>query len=345
MFEKAIMMELKHNINWKQDLNDYTMIILGLILYAFGFCAFILPHEIVIGGVSGIGTLVYFSTGGLIPVAVTSYVCNLILLAFAYRIVGKKFVKRTIFGATVLALAIGFFENIFMSIGHPLLSDKLISIALGGFFGGIGVGTAFIHNGSSGGSDIVAAMAAKKSNVSIGRTMLMFDIIVVSCSMFLPFEGTFQARLEARIPIIVYGLTFTFVCSYVADQVINTNRQATQFLIFSSKWKEIADAINTEAHRGVTVLDGMGWYTKHGQKILLVCSRKLESVTIFRIIKGIDPDAFVTQGAVNGVYGKGFDSVKVKMKKKKVVTVAADDTASSNSAEDLQSKGDSESPQ
>lgn len=294
---------------------DYVIIVFGLLLYAFAFCALILPHEIVIGGVAGVGTLVYFATNGLISVAVTSYVVNLILLAIAYKIVGRTFVLRTIFGVTVVALGIGLFENIFMSIGHPLVPDTVVSIVLGAILCGVGIGTTFIHNGSSGGTDIVAATVAKKSNVSIGRTMIFTDMTIVSMSILLPFAGSWEARVEARIPTIVYGFMVTFIVSYVTDMIINTNRQAAQFMIFSSKWREIADRINREAHRGVTVLDGQGWYTKHEVKMLLVWCRKIESVTIFRIVKSIDEEAFVTQGAVNGVYGKGFDKVKIKMKK------------------------------
>ena len=296
---------------------DYAAIIFGLMLYAFAFCAFILPHEIVIGGVAGVGTLVLFATHGLIPVAVTSYAVNLLLLAMAYKIVGKTFVLRTTFGVTIVAVAIGFCEQIFMGIGHPLVPDRVVSVALGGILCGVGIGTCFIHNGSSGGTDIVAAMVAAKSNVSIGRTMIYVDMCIVASSIFLPFDGTFSERMEARIPTMVYGFMVTFIVSYVTDMIINTNRQATQFIIFSPKWREIADMINSEAHRGVTVIEGQGWYTKHEQKILMVWCRKIESVTIFRIIKSIDPDAFVTQGAVNGVYGKGFDKVKIRMKKEK----------------------------
>lgn len=296
---------------------DYTLIIFGLFLYSFGFCAFILPHEIVIGGLAGVGTLVYFATGGMVPVAVTSYACNLLLLAMAFKIVGKKFVMRTIFGVTVVAVFIGIFENIFMSLGHPLVPDRVVSVVLGAILCGLGVGTAFIHNGSSGGTDIVAAMVAKRSNVSIGRTIIYVDALVVSLSFLLPFDGTVEQRIEARIPMIVYGYMVTLIVSYCADMVINTNRQAAQFFIFSKKWKEIADSINTDAHRGVTVVDGQGWYSKKDQKILMVWCRKIEAVTIQRIIKSIDEDAFVSQGAVNGVYGKGFDNMKIKMKKKK----------------------------
>ena len=292
---------------------DYVFIILGLVLYAIGFTAFILPHEVVIGGVAGVGTLIYFATNGLIPVAVTQYGVNLLLLAMAFKVVGRTFVMRTIFGATIISLSIGLFEGYFMS-RPPLIPDISMSVILGAIVCGIGVGTIFIHNGSSGGTDIVAAMVSKVSNVSIGRTMIFVDMTIVLLSILLPFEGTFEERIQARVPTIVYGWVVTFIIAYLTDMIINTNRQATQFYIFSTKWKEIADAINVEAHRGVTVFDAEGWYTKKEIKVLMVWCRKIESVTIFRIVKSIDDGAFVTQTNANGVYGKGFDHIKVKLK-------------------------------
>lgn len=308
-------MTRKINPRMLTDTKDYIMIIVGLLLYSVGFTAFILPHEIVIGGLSGVGTLVYFATRGFIPVAVTQYVCNLILLGFAFRIVGKTFVTRTIFGATVISLFIGIFENFFMGLGHPIIQDISMSAILGGILCGMGVGTVFIHNGSSGGTDIVAAMVSKMSNVSIGRTMIVTDMLIVSASFFLPFSGDLQQRLEARVPLIVYGWVVTFIIAYCTDMIINTNRQAAQFIIFSARWKEIADMVNQQAHRGVTVIDGMGWYSKKEVKVLMVWCRKIESVTIFRIVKSVDPEAFITQANVNGVYGKGFDTMRIKLKK------------------------------
>ena len=293
---------------------DYILIVIGLMVYALGFTAFILPHEIVIGGVAGVGTLVYFATGGLIPVAVTQYAVNLLLLAMAFKVVGRTFVLRTIFGATVISLSIGIFEGYFMS-RPPLIPDISMSVILGAIICGIGVGTIFIHNGSSGGTDIVAAMVSKVSNVSIGRTMIFVDMTIVLTSILLPFDGDFEARIQARVPTIVYGWVVTFIIAYLTDMIINTNRQATQFFIFSTKWEEIATAVNQEARRGVTVIDGEGWYTKQRVKVLVVWCRKIESVTIFRIVKSIDENAFVTQTNTNGVYGKGFDHIKVRLKK------------------------------
>lgn len=309
------MAEPKYN-SLMHDAYDYVMIIFGLLLYGIGFCCFILPYSVVIGGMTGLGTLVYFATDKLVPVAVTMYTVNLLLIVSSYKILGRSFTIRTIFGATGASLVVGMFEGYFSS-QPPLLSEMPMSLILGAIIMGLGLGTIFIHNGTSGGTDIVAAIATKKSNVSVGRTMMIFDMSLVALSFFLPFDGDLHARFQTFMPRIIYGWITIFVYSYITDTLITTNRQATQFTIFSSKWKEIADRVNMEAHRGVTVLDGMGWYSKHDVKILMVWCRKIESVNIFRIIKSVDPDAFISQGAVNGVYGKGFDVMKVRIKRKK----------------------------
>ena len=283
---------------WRST-KDYIFITLGMAIYAIGFCAFILPEKVVIGGLAGIGTLVFFLTD--IPVGITQYALNLILLAIAYRIVGRQFVLGTIYGATMISVFVSIFQPLFDA---PLTSEPFMNIVIGGIMCGTGVGLTFIHNGSSGGTDIVAAMVSKHSNVSIGRMMLYTDFFIISSSYLLFHD----------IDKVVYGFVVLFLVSYMADLVINTNRQAVQLTIFSPHWREIATAINNDANRGCTVLSGTGWYSKQEVKVLLVMCRKIESVNIFRIIKSIDSNAFITQANVNGVYGKGFDEVKVKMK-------------------------------
>ena len=290
------MVKIKTNV-WRTA-RDYIFITVAMAIYAFGFCAFILPEKVVLGGLAGVGTIVYLTLG--IPVAITQYACNLALLAIAYKIVGKKFVFGTIYGATMISVFVGIFQPLFP---EPLTNEPFMNIVIGGLLAGLGVGMAFTHNGSSGGTDIIAAMVQKYTNVTVGRTMLYNDCIIISSSYF----------IYHRIDLVVYGFVVLILCSYMADMIINTNRQAVQFTIFSQKWQEIATAINNDARRGCTILSGMGWYSKHEVKVLLVMCRKIESVTISRIIKSIDPDAFVTQTNCNGVYGKGFDELKVKM--------------------------------
>lgn len=286
---------------------DYVFIVFGILLYAFGFAAFIFPEKVVIGGLTGFGTLIYFISekifGVGIPVAVTQYATNLILLAFAYKKVGKQFVIRTIFGATVISSFIGLLVPLFP---EPLVQgEPFMNVIIGGLLCGIGIGIAFTHNGSTGGTDIVAAMVSKTSNVSMGRTMLYIDFCIISSSFL----------ILHKIDTVVYGFVTLVIISFMTDMIINTTRQAVQFTIFSQHWEKIADAINTEAHRGCTVLEGTGWYSKQNVKILMVMCRKIESVTIFRIIKSIDEHAFITQSHVNGVYGNGFDPIKVKLSK------------------------------
>ena len=292
------------------QLKDYFMIVVGLALYAFGFTAFILPEKVVSGGLAGVSSLVYFKFG--IPVAITNYSLNVLLLLMAFRVVGRTFVIRTVFGFSVISLFFGIMQPLFH---QPFVNNQpFMNIILGSIMCGLGVGLAFIHNGSTGGTDIVAAMVSKKTNVTIGRMILYTDVFIISSS-YLLFHS---------IDKIVYGFVILLVVAFVCDYVINTNRQAVQFTIISEKWEEIANSINNEAHRGCTLLHGTGWYTKRDVKMLIVMCRKIESVTIFRIIKSIDKDAFVTQANVNGVYGVGFDEVKVKLHSHKPSTADAE---------------------
>lgn len=299
---------------WR-NARDYIFITLGVSIYAFGFASFILPHDVVIGGLAGLSTILYFTLG--IPIAVGNYACNLILLAIAYKIVGKQFVFGTIFGATMI--------SVMMGIAIPLCKDiftldPFLSCVIGGILAGTGIGIAFVHNGSTGGTDIVAAMVSKYTNVTVGRTMIYTDMCIISSSFF----------LFHKIDTVVYGFIVLFMSSYMADLMINSNRQAIQFTIFSEKWQQIATAVNNQAKRGCTVLTGMGWYSKREVKVLLVMCRKIEAVTIFRIIKSIDKDAFITQANVNGVYGKGFDEMKVRMKETTIPAKQAESISVSN---------------
>lgn len=298
------------------DAKDYMFIILGLSLYAFGFSAFILPHKVVMGGMAGLGSVVYFATQRLheagyfpvvIPVAVTMYAVNFLLICIAFRIVDRTFTVRTLFGMTALSLLIGAMQPLCAGLEILPPQEKVLSLVFGSALMGTGIGLVFIHNGSSGGTDIIAAMVSKRSNVTIGRMMMVCDFFIVGSAYFI---------LSYPISEIVFGMLVTVMVGYMCDLIINSNRQAVQFTIFSKHWEEIASAINTEANRGCTVIDGIGWYSKQPVKMLLVMCRKIESVTIYRVIKSIDPDALVTQGNVNGVYGQGFDTMKIRIDKK-----------------------------
>lgn len=276
---------------------DYLVIILGTLLYGFGFNAFILSNEIVTGGVSGICAIIYFATS--IPVSISYFVLNTILLVIAFKVLGFKFLIKTIVGVISLSLSLSLFE--WLLGGQPLIEgEPFMSILIGGALCGSGLGLIFTVNGSTGGTDIVAAIVNKYKDVSIGTALLFCDFFIIGSSYFL-----FQ-----NIEKIVFGFVEMGVSNYVIDTIINSNRQSVQFLIFSKKYEEIADRIIRDTGRGCTFLEGQGGYSKNDMKVIVLVTRKSESLTIFRLVKDVDPNAFISQSVVRGVYGEGFDQIK-----------------------------------
>ena len=279
-----------------QEIQDYSIIVFGLLLYAFGWTGFLLPNEITTGGVAGIAALVFFASK--IPVGITYFCINGILLLLSVKILGFKFSIKTIINVITITFLLSVFQSI---IKEPLVKgEPFMSCILGGVLCGIGLGLIFNFKGSTGGTDIIALIIHKYRNISIGKGLLICDLLIISSS-YLIFHS---------IDKIVYGLVVMGVTSYTVDMVLNGARQSVQFFIFSDKYEEIADTIIKQAHRGCTLLDGTGWYTKKAAKVIVVMAKKNESVTIFRIVKNIDPTAFISQSSVSGVYGNGFEQIK-----------------------------------
>ncbi|NLI71905.1 MAG: YitT family protein [Bacteroidales bacterium] len=289
-------MEKKHDYLKSFYWKDYIMIFIGLISYAIGLTGFLLPNKIVTGGLAGITILIKSATD--IPLWISYISINIALLAVAWKFVGKNFVIKTIISVAILTFLIRLGET-YMS--EPIIhADPLLSSIIGAVFCGTGLGLVYSVNGSTGGTDIIGAVVTKYRHVSIGRVLLIVDILIVSSSYCL-----FHSVEKIAIGLIVMAVMY-----YVVDVVISGMRQSVQFFIFTNKHEEVADHINSEIKRGCTVLDGMGWYSKKPQKIIVVMARKTESTSIFRLVKSIDKDAFVTQANVVGVYGKGFDALK-----------------------------------
>ncbi|MCQ2350223.1 MAG: YitT family protein [Paludibacteraceae bacterium] len=284
------------------ELQSYILVALGLLIFSMSWQIFLIPNKIVGGGASGIASMIYLATNGVIPISATIIVMNLLLLLFAIKPLGWNFFFKTVFG--VVALSCWFMIPVMhMDFFQPLIEfggeDLFMASILGAIFSGIGMGLVFMNNGSSGGIDIIAKIINKHRDISLGRALMFCDLLIISSSYFLP---------ENNIRNVIYGLMVMVVMTNVVDVAINSQRQSVQFFIFSKKYKEIADRINNEARRGVTVLEGLGWHSQEPCKVLTVMVRKQESSEIFQLIKEEDPDAFITQSAVMGVYGNGFDS-------------------------------------
>jgi uncharacterized membrane-anchored protein YitT (DUF2179 family) len=293
---------------------DYVYIIAGMAIFAVGFTALILPHHIVVGGMAGFATLVFFASGEHLPVGFTMLTVNFLMLACGYRVLGRSFVVRTIFGATLLSLMIGAIEDYFTS-NPPIIVDPTMSVMMGAVICGVGIGVYYSHDGSSGGTDIVAALLDKAHRISVGRTMIYVDVTIVALSFFLPFEGDWNARVQARVPVMLYGWASIVIYSYIADRIVNAPRRANQFLIISSKWEEIAHAVAHEARRGVTKLQAEGYWTGQDRMLLMVWCRQSDAARIYDIVRRIDTEALVIQSEARSLYGEGFDPLTAKIDK------------------------------
>lgn len=277
---------------WK----DYLTILLGTFLYALGVTQFIMPHQFVLGGLTGIAVLINYAFH--LPVSLTVLVMNIILLLMSFRVLGAEFLIKTIVSVVFLTAFLGMFEYLQFD---PIMTDEpLMAGLIGAMVAGSGVGLVLSVNSSTGGTDIVIMIINKYRNVTPGRTMLLIDLLIVSSSYF----------IFRSVETIVLGIIIIAVISTSVDWLLNGIRQSVQFFIVSNHYQEIATQINLQLNRGCTVLDGKGWYTQREQKVLLLMAKRNESNSIFRLVKSIDPKAFVSQSNVNGVYGKGFDKMR-----------------------------------
>ena len=298
------------------EARDYFFIALGLLLYTIAFTVFLMPYQIVAGGVTGLAAIIYYATG--FHLENTYIIINGILLMVALKILGFKFMMKTIFAIFTLYFMLLFAQEILpkQENGLPFKlmgeGQDFMSMIIGCVITGIALATVFMNNGSTGGTDIIAASVNKfHPNVTLGNVLIAADFCIIGSCMFFPQFGDYMERAHK----VMFGFCVMTMENYVLDYVMNARRQSVQFFIFSSKWQEIANAIGTEMNHGVTILDGHGWYTGHQMKVLCILARKNESVNMFRLIKMIDPRAFVSQSSVIGVYGEGFDEMRVKIKK------------------------------
>ncbi|WP_440427139.1 YitT family protein [Prevotella merdae] len=283
----------------KSNAKDMFFITFGIFLYAVGYCAYTLPEKLVMGGVAGASALIYYATN--IPAGTSVLALNVLMLVIAMSALTKQFFWRTIVGVGILSFMISVLQPFFATF--PIMTpgeDKFMHVLIAGVLCGAGLGIVFSHNGSTGGTDIITMLLNKYFRLSFGRAMQFVDCIIISSSYIL-FHS---------METIIYGIVFTITATVTCDYIVNGTRQTVQFLIISKKHKEIADVINHRVNRGVTVVDGKGWYSQNDVKMLIVLTRKYESQDVFNLINEIDPDALVSQTFCHGVFGEGFDKIK-----------------------------------
>ena len=299
--------------NLMRAVKEYILITLGILIYTSGWTIFLTPNNMFGGGVSGISAIIQFATG--IKMGYTYFVINALLLLISLFIIGPSFGVKTVYAIFLASFCLNIEQTLIPTqfIQDIALSNgKLLCSIIGGSMAGFGIGMSISQGGSTGGTDIIALIITKYWNVSPGKVILLMDVFIIAFSLLVPsYDSNGQALpFVDKFITAVYGMITVTVCGNVADLYLSGSRRSVQLFILSHEHVAIADMITTEFHRGVTVLDGKGWYTKQQASVLMVITRKTDVNILLRAIKRIDPDAFLSISSVSGVYGKGFDSIK-----------------------------------
>ena len=313
---------------------EWALVTLGILIYVTGWALFLMPNNLVGGGISGIASMVQYATGGTIQMGYTYFTLNAILIVAAVIVIGMGFGAKTIYAIILASLGLRFLPTLIppeIIQTLALQNGKLMSTLCGGLMVGIGIGMSISNGGSTGGTDIIALIYTKYRNVSPGKVILYLDFIIILSSLLVPSvvpdldpetgrqligpDGQPVSHLmpfAEKVTTVIYGLILVTVNSNVIDKYLSGSQQSVQLFILSKHFKEIADSITHDLHRGVTVLDGKGWYTQAPTEVLMVITRKTDLNLLLRYIKAIDPHAFLSVSSVNGVYGQGFDTIKGK---------------------------------
>ena len=280
------------------EIRELFLIAVCVAPYALVVNQVLVPHAIVGGGLTGLCEIIYFASGEVIPIWLSTLVINTILLITGIILLGWKSCVRALWGIVWLTIWL----RTFSVAETPLISDPFMAIILCGLVNGASLGLVYSNNGNTGGTDIVAMIVNKYRHVSMGRALFMVDVLVISSAWFLPQVTKFEQLL--------FGFCFVFIESQAVDWVMSRGRQSIQFFIFSKEYDRIADTIMKQVGRGVTFLDAQGAYSKQDTKLIMLIVRKSEAIRIFRIVHEIDPTAFISETPTRGVFGQGFENLQ-----------------------------------
>ncbi len=287
-----------------ETVKEYVIISLGLLLYALAWSVFLVPNGLVGGGVTGISSIIQYSTG--FNIAYSYVIINAILIIIGSRILGKGFGAKTIYAILAVALFLrilpGLIPAEFIS-SFAEENGKLMCVIFAGALAGFGIAMVFNQGGSSGGTDIIALMVSKYHRISPGTILLTCDLVIIASSLLIPGSGTWIERIQ----LVLYGYILTGVSNYTLDMVLNGRRQSVQLFVFTEHYEVLTERICNEIHRGATLLESQGGYSRQSGKLVLVIVKRTETSKILKLIKDVDPDAFVSIGNVSEVYGKGFE--------------------------------------
>ena len=296
-----------------RGVKEYLLITLGIVIYTVGWSIFLTPNNLIGGGVSGVSAIIQYATG--LKMGYSYFVINMILLIVSVIIIGPAFGAKTVYAIILASVCLNVFQSVIPETiirDFALSNGKLMCSIIGGSMAGVGIGMSISQGGSTGGTDIIAMIITKFRNISPGRIILTIDVFIIASSLLFPSFGADGQAIpfDVKFSIAVYGMIIVTVNGYVVDLYLAGSKQSVQLFILSRHYEEIADMIGRDFHRGVTVLNGEGWYTKKPASVLMVITRKTDLNMLLKSIKRADPDAFLSISSVSGVYGQGFDSIK-----------------------------------
>ena len=290
---------------WEMCKNNLLMLA-GILIYVISYVYFLLPYQLISGGMNGIATLIYYTLG--FHPSITYLVMNVFLIIIGAKIMGWNYCVRTVLAIGIISFLINLFQQGITTVDaqgneqlmHIVGDQKFMACVLGALMEGLGLALVFLSGGSTGGIDIIASSINKYWNISMGRLMFCIDLAIIGSSYF----------VFHNLETMVVGYLTMLMSMFFLDYITNGLRQSVQFIIVSDKYEEIATQVNQKMERGVTVLYGEGFYSKEKRQVLLILAKKFESRALFALIRQIDPRAFVSMGNVEGVFGEGFDKIK-----------------------------------
>ncbi len=284
---------------------DYLIMTVGSIIFCMAWTSFLIPNGLASGGLTGFCTILQYGTG--LPVGISYPILNVLLLVMGFLVLGKAFGVKTIFVIAVTSVLFDILPQ--FSQLEVLMEEKLLVALVGAAMEAVGIGIIMLRGGSTGGTDIIAMMINKFWPISTGRVYLITDFVIIMSMLFVPDKG---------IVDLIYAYVVCIGFSLGIDFVLMGNKSTVQILVFSAKYKEIADYVITHQARGVTALQSVGWYSQKESKVLLIVARKTEMNGILNEIQNIDKRAFISVSSAMSVFGEGFEEVKtgVNFKKK-----------------------------
>ncbi|MBQ3212293.1 MAG: YitT family protein [Alistipes sp.] len=285
-------------------LKEYLIMTIGMCIYSFGWIGCVLPAKSTSGAASGlaivISTALENTLGWDVKIGTIVLCINVVLLIAAGLILGWNFGIKTIYCIIMLSMSMNVWQDI-LPTDDFLHIDRFLSMCIGGVITGFGVAIALMQGGSAGGTDIVAMIINKFRAISYGRVIFVLDLLIIASSLTVGFS----------IDAAIYGYIMTLVFGYTVDMILAGNKQSSQVFIISPKYEEITRALNLELGRGVTLIESEGGYTHNHTKMVMVVCNNRETPAVMKYVKNIDPNAFMTVASVMGVYGQGFQPIKL----------------------------------